>query len=218
MVNNKHVFWQAFVIASLIFWIGILIGVFFENQRTQKLEDVYSNYETELFDFELYSDIIFNSNFTCNHITKESIILADKIYAEALKLEKYDTSNKITKDLIQLHKRYDLLRTMLWNNIIQTNKKCNLNINTVIYLYKYDNPSLTTKGIQGAMSNLLIDLKEKHKNKIILIPIAIDTEVKSLELMKKNYGITTFPSIFINQKHLITELKSLEYIEKYLKE
>ena len=53
VVSNKHVFWQAFVVAFVIFWTGILIGVWFEDSRYNDLEKFYFNSETDLFDISL---------------------------------------------------------------------------------------------------------------------------------------------------------------------
>lgn len=216
MVNSKHVFWQALVIALVIFWSGILVGIFFENSRIEKLEDFYFGSETDLFDFELSSEILYGHENNCDLIGEHSVLLADKIYAEALKLEKYDNSNKITKDLISLHRRYDLLRTLLWNNIIENKKKCKSELNTVVYLYNYDNPDINTKVIQGAMSNFLIDLKREYGNEIILIPIAADTNIESLDILRGIYGLEKYPVIFVNEEFKFETLDSLEDLEKSL--
>ena len=215
--SSKHVFWQALIIALIIFWSGILIGMFFENSRIEKLEDFYFGAETDISDFELSSEILYGDEDNCDTIKEYSILLADKIYVEALKLEKYDNSNKITKDLITLHKRYDLLRTLLWKKIIENKETCKSSLDTVVYLYKYDNPDLNTKAIQETMSNFLIDLKKKKGNEIILIPIAMDTELISLNSLIEKFEISQFPAVIINEEHIISDLDSMEDLETYLK-
>ena len=116
-----------------------------------------------------------------------------------MKLEKYDNSNKITPELIVLHKRYDLLRTILWQQFILAKKKCGVERNTVVYLYQYRDPSIETRGIQGAISNYLTDLDNKYPDKIVLIPIAADLDLSSLELMKSFYGIDSYPIVIVNE-------------------
>ncbi|MBT4135562.1 hypothetical protein HOD75_03225 [archaeon] len=214
MKGNKHAFWQALLIALLIFWLGILIGVFFENYRIENLEEVYFDSQTGLLDFELTSEIIYNSNLDCTTLNEKSVYFADNIYKEAIKLEKYDDSNKITKELITLHRRYDLLRTLLWNGIIENKRNCNESINTVVYLYQYQDASINKKGLQGAMSSHLIDLKEKYQDDIILIPIAVDTNVESLNILREIYDLDNFPVIIVNEKTKFETLDSLKDIEK----
>jgi len=215
--NSRHVFWQALVIALIIFLGGILIGIFFENSRIEKLEGFYFGAETDISDFELSSEILYGGNYNCALIQEHSVLLADKIYVEARLLEKYDDSNKITRDLIVLHRRYDLLRTILWKNIIENKEKCNSDLNTVVYLYNYDNPGLNVKAIQEAMSNFLIDLKGKYEDEIILIPIAVDTDLMSLSSLIERFNISQFPAVIINEEYMISNLDSMEDLEKYLK-
>lgn len=217
LFSNKHAFWQAFIIASIIFWTGIMLGVLFENSRTSKLEKFYFNSETEIFDVQLTGKILSEpESFNCNIALNENINFAERIYQEAKTLEKYDSSNKITEDIIGLHKRYDLLRTMLWQNTIELQKICPNKTNTLVYLYQYVEPSLNTQAKQITLSKVTIDLKRKYGNKIILIPIAYDTEIKALGLLKQKYNIANTPSIIINQEHLFTDLTTVEELEKFI--
>lgn len=197
--------------ALVIFWTGIILGVFFEDYRADGLKNYYLDSETEIFDLNTQALISDKNGISCAETTKQNVFFADKIYEEAKKLEKYDSSTKITSEVFNLHRRYDLLRTMLWNNLINGN--CSDGVNVVVYLYEYDNPSLNLQARQITLSRVLLDLKEKYKDKIILIPIAYDTGVKSLELLRKSYRLEETPVIFINQKHKISKLVSLEELE-----
>ena len=216
-MNNKHVFWQAFIVASLIFWTGLLIGVFFETNRVNTLTQVNSDFETDLFDFDMLANLFFDSGLSCTETHRQLIFFADKIYEGALKLEHEDSSNKIIFDLVQLHRRYDLLRVRLWSEAIKSNKNCGKKINTAVYFYRYNSPSLTTKGVQGAMSNFLLDLKSKYQDNLILIPIAVDTNLESLNYMMRDYNVTSSPSILINEKYKFETLDSLKDVEKNIK-
>lgn len=217
MLGNKKVFLEAFIIALVIFLIGILIGISFEKSRVDRLESFYFDLETDIFDFQISSKIIYEDNLDCDTLKSKAISFAEEIYAEAIKLEKYDNSNKLTPEVISLHRRYDLLRTILWEDLIQAKKICgNQSLNTIIYLYKYDKPSLTLKGTQGTMSNYLIELKEKYEDEIILIPIAFDTGIQSLEILKEKYGLEDEPSILVNEEFKLTDLNLLAEIEKHL--
>jgi hypothetical protein len=216
MLSNKHIFWQALIIALIIFWSGIMVGVFFENARANKLESFYFNAETDIFDLQLEGEILEMNGFDCDFSLRKNIEFADKIYQDAKELEKYDASAKITKDILYLHKRYDLLRVMLWKNVITLQEKCPNSVNSVIYLYEYDDPSTNKQAKQVALSRTLLDLKEKHGDKIILIPIADDTGVSSLDLLKSFYNLDASPVVIINQKQVIEDLKTLTEFEQYL--
>ena len=216
-MDNKHAFWQAFVIAVIIFMAGIMLGIVFENSRTSKLEGFYRSSETEIFDVQLTGNLLANTlNFDCSTALEENIKFAERIYQEARTLEKYDESNKITEDIINIHKKYDLLRTMLWINMIEFQKKCPKETNTVVYLYQYIEPSIEIQAKQNTMSKIILELKKKYGDKVILIPIAYDTDVASLNLLKARYEIKEFPVVIINQEYKTTKLSTLEELEKYM--
>src|SRR3989344_7284983 len=96
--ENKHAFWQALIIAFVIFWTGIMLGIIFESSRASKLEKFYLNSETEIFDIQLKSDLLKLFKYDCDLALEENINFAERIYEEAKTLEKYDSSNKITED------------------------------------------------------------------------------------------------------------------------
>jgi len=206
---KKWIFLGAFFMALFIFIIGLLFGVSFENLRAQNLQNIYFDSETSLLDSQLSSELIYSSNLSCDEINEQTILFADRIYSEAEKLEKYDNSNKITNEIVYIHRRYDLLRTMLWKDIISNKVKCPKKINTVVYFYQYRDPSITLKATQDAMANFLNELKIKYGDKIILIPIAVDTDIESLKILMEGYNIETTPYIFINEKIRLTDLTQL---------
>ncbi|MBU0466635.1 MAG: hypothetical protein KJ718_04810 [Nanoarchaeota archaeon] len=216
MLSNKHVFWEALIIAMVIFWTGIFLGVLFESSRANKIEELYFQAETDIFDIQLEGELLSMFESSCEQALKENIDYADRIYLEARKLGKYDAATRITEDIVRLHKRYDLLRVMLWKNMIQLQQKCPSKTNVIVYLYQYDNPSTNKQARQITFSKVLSDLKEKHGDSIVLIPIAYDTNVKSLNILKERYELNTTPMIIINQKQKITELQSVEDLEKIM--
>lgn len=50
----------------------------------------------------------------------------------------------------------------------------------------------------------------------MLIPSAADNNISSVDLFIKKYNITELPTILIDEKIKITDVKSLEDIQKYL--
>lgn len=215
--KNKHSFWQALVIALIIFWTGILIGVLFENSRVSEMQTSFSNSAINISDFELSLKLTFNENTSCKNLETESVVFADKIYKESIKLESYDNSNKITNRMLFLHREYDFLRILLWKGIIDTKEKCNNSPHTVIYFYDYLTNDFNKISTQRTMSNYISEIKNKRKNQVILIPIAVDTDLLSSNIMMKRYNITTIPTILIDEKYKIQNLKDLDKINEYIK-
>lgn len=213
--NNKNVFWEAFLIAGAIFVLGLLLGVFVESNRLNEISSYYSHAEVSLIDSLALSNAISNSS-DCKNIISSNVEFANSIYNEALLLEKYEDSGKITDDMIIAHQRYDLLRTILWQNLREISQKCPNEFNSIIYLYTYNPSNIGEKATQAVWSNILYDVKQKEANNVILVPIAINSNLSSLNYMIKEFNITQFPAVIINDKTVLYQLDSSDSVEKFL--
>jgi hypothetical protein len=213
--NKKNVFWEAFLIASVIFILGLLIGVFVESNRLQQTNDYYSQAQVSLIDSMAMSNSLSNST-NCATMINSSINFADSIYSQALLLEKYEDAGKITNSIIIAHAEYDLLRTILWQNLIAMQAKCSNQFNFIIYLYQYNPSNLNQKAIQNVWSNILSNLKQIEGNNLILVPISVSSNLSSLNLLTSEFNVTSYPAVIINDKTVVYKLQSTNDISKYL--
>lgn len=213
--NKKNVFWEAFLIAAVIFILGLLIGIFVESDRLQQVNNYYSQAQVSLMDSLAMSNSI-SSVQECSSLINSSIDFADNIYSQALLLEKYEASGKITDIMKTAHAEYDLLRTILWQNLITIKSKCPNKFNFIIYLYNYNPTDLGQKAVQNAWSNVLFDLKQKEGDNLILVPIAVNSNLSSLNLLTGNFKVKSYPAVIINNNMTIYGIQSAGDIEKYL--
>lgn len=215
--KNKSVFWEALILAIFIFAIGIFIGYLIEMNRTSKIVSLYQQSELDLLDVKIQSDILSLKNIRCDVAINETINFADRIYTEAKLLDKYEDSNQINKGINLEHKKYDLLRISLWTNILNIEARCPENFTTVVYLYEYNSQDLQTKSSQAVFSRKLAEVKQQFGNKIILLPIAGNMDINSLNYLKIAYNITSLPVILIDQKFKVDSLGQLNNLTTYLK-
>ncbi len=213
--SQKHVFWEAFFVAVVIFLLGLLLGINIEKSRIDLVENYYAQSEVSFLDMIALDKLSGIKNSDCNTLTEANIAFADRIYNEALILERYDSSNTITEDLKISHKKYDLLRAFVWMNSLEILDKCGKSFTPVVYLYEYETEDLEKKAKQTVWSNILKDLKEEQGNNIILIPIAVDSNLSSINGLVSRFNIDSFPVVIINNKP-IYELKSVEELKNYL--
>jgi hypothetical protein len=216
VVNQKFFFLYALIIAIIVFNIGIYMGYLLENSRIDKINTLYLNSEMELLDQRIQKDASDMINFSCKDLVNENINFADQIYTEALQIEKYENANKLSDAIVTQHKRFDLLRTLFWTNSMRIKQKCNANYHDVVYFYQYNNPTIEQKAKQQFFSNLLFGLKQEKGDKIMLIPIAGDNNISSIDLLEKNFGISELPTILIDESIKITDVNNKSDIEKYL--
>ncbi len=214
--NPKRAFWEALVIAGAIFLLGILIGVSFEDSKLNKIDQYYALSEISLMDSIALGRIADLNVSNCLDLIKNDVGFADRIYNEALLLEKYESSGQLTDSLALVHKKYDVLRTVLWINVMKTREKCSGNFNSVVYLYNYETENLEEKAKQTVWSRILFDLKQQEKDKIILIPIAANNNISSLDSITQRLGISRYPAVIVNEKDVLYDITSVNDIKKYL--
>jgi len=215
--NSKNVIWEAFLLTIVIFVFGLLLGVAYEENKFEEISEYYIQSEVSLMDAMALNDVVSMKNSSCDVLIDANIEFADRIYEEARLLEKYESSGKITESLKLAHKKYDLLRTFLWITNIKTLDKCSGEFSTIVYLYEYESEDLVQKATQNVWSKILFDLKQEKGKNIILIPIAVDNGLSSLNSLISRFGVSEFPVVIINDKYIITELSSIDEIQKYLK-
>lgn len=216
MVNSKHAFWQALVFTLVIFSIGIFIGFLLENSRSNAIEISIIESEINLLDEQIRNSGLIQFNISCSDSKQSTFDFADKIYKEALQLEKFDSSSKFTNKLKILHKRYDLLRILLWTEGINLKEKCGEEIHTLVYIFAYATEDINTQAVQASNARLLLDIKNAHEKEILLIPIAGNLNIESVELIKTKYGVSKLPAIIIDEQTIITEQKTFQELEEII--
>lgn len=215
--DSKTVFWQALVFTIIVFVIGIFLGISYEGRQVTQINDYYVSSEIFLMDAFALSKIsdVNGNSVNCDLIIEKNIEFADKIYGEAFVLEKYEESGKLSEELKIAHKKYDLLRTLLWINLMNLPDRCKENVFTVVYLYEYDTEDLVKKATNKVWEKILFDFKQEVGNQIILIPIAVDSGLASLEYLTSKYGVPEYPVVIIDDK-LVSEIGSVDDLREYL--
>ncbi len=217
--SQKNVFWEALLITILLFSIGVIAGVILENWRTVKIDYLYQQSEIELLDIKTQNEVFSLGNFDCELAINENLAFANRIFEEADLLSRYESAGRLTDNLKLEHKKYDILRVLLWLNSINIKEKCREDYHNVVYMYDYNEPSITIKAKQGVFSRILTELKEKKGSKIMLIPMAGDNNLSSVRILMNLYNVSEseLPVILIDEKIKIVELQKIEDIEKLLK-
>jgi hypothetical protein len=216
--NTKNVFWQALILTIIVFAAGIFLGIAYEGRKIDEINDYYVLSEIFLMDslaLSKLTDVIDTSLVSCGVLIDANIEFADKIYEEAYILEKYEESGKLSEALKILHRKYGLLRTLLWINLMDIPDECKENISIIVYLYEYETEDLIKKATNSVWSKILFDLKQEMKGKIILIPIAADSDLTSLNSLISKYNISEYPVVIINE-HVISEIDSVDDLKEYL--
>lgn len=215
--SQKHVFWQALLVTIIIFSLGILMGFILENWRTSKIDSLFKKSEIDLLDARVQNEIYAGKNFDCAIAVQENIKFADRIYNEAKILDRYETASRLSDEIYLEHKKYDILRALLLLNSMKIKEKCNSTYHEAVYFYNFNEQDINNKAKQNVFSNQLREIKEFKGDEVLLIPIAGNVNVSSINLLLDIYNIkqSDLPIIVIDGKIKITDIKNLEEIKKY---
>lgn len=200
----KTVFIQTLIISLFIFSTGFYLGDYIESQRADYIQDLSFRAETNRLD--LNTQINMFDKLDCDTIRSETIGLADDTYFDAIDLEKMEESEVYSDKLYEIHRKYDLTRTIIWK-ITDDQKRCFEDYNIIVYLYQYLDPSYENELKQDYFAALTGEIKSDTDN-TILIPIAYDTDINSLKLIMNILEIEEETQLVINNEHFVSELIS----------
>ena len=85
----------------------------------------------------------------------------------------------------------------------------------ILYVSQEITPYLPETDMSHISRHLPQGIQEKG-NEIILIPIATNNDLVSLDALLENYEISKYPVVIIDQEHVIEEVSSVEDLINYL--
>ena len=212
--SKKHVFWEALIITIVVFLVGLFLGMLIETSNSNKISNLFLQSEISLSDASATSRLIENENLDCELIKESNIKVANRIYEEAKLLELYEDSGKLTDSMKLLHKKYDLLRALLWVSNQKSLDRCE-NYNLIVYLYDYNTEDTGKKAVQNVWSKILLDIKTQSYD-ILLLPIAANQNLTTIEYLMGEYEIEQLPALVINNDHVLYELEDANPVIKLL--
>lgn len=215
--DQKSVFWKAGIATLVIFVVGILVGIYIESIRSDKIREDYNELEIKWQDSKLRSDFynLLGKDF-CDYAIDENLKFSDTIYERGKQIELAERANKFDEKLIKEKRRYALLKTEFWINAMILKERCDANYHNVVYFYRDEPNSDFEKQQQNVQSGILKELKDKYGREIMLIPLAVDLDISVVDIFVNTYNITEVPSILIDESVVLHGLHSIEDIESFL--
>ncbi|OGI12176.1 hypothetical protein A3K64_02475 [Candidatus Micrarchaeota archaeon RBG_16_36_9] len=215
MKNN--IFIKTTVITVIIFILGILVGLWLDNNRLNEIKDSITSMDIEWNDARLqgiFYQKISNQSSSCEDAIKSNLEFNNRIYQKGIEIEKSENINKFTPEIVYEKRRYALLQLQFWSNSINLKESCNANYSSVVYFYSFFDES--KKIDQNIQSIILSNLKEECGNNMILIPLPLDLSISTIDFIKSSYEINSTPSILIDEKTVLTGIQNREDILKYI--
>jgi len=209
-------YFTAGVITLFIFFSGLLLGVFLDNWRYSTVQNSISTVDVDSNDAILLT-LFFQrfGNQSCATALQENLMFNDRIYQDGKTIENYLNQNRFTPELQNEWRKYILLQTQFWFNSMELKKDCGFSYANVLHLYKTDVTDPQEQSVNKVQSQVMLDLKNKCGNKIMLIPLSVDQNISTVDAIVAQYHITRFPAVVINEKTVfqgLTDLNTLNNV------
>ncbi len=208
---------KPFMLATLIFLIGIFGGMVLDSIRADIVENNLSESEIMWEDARLlnmYINVIGQEQ--CDAAFRENLEYNDKIYGYGKDIEDKLEANVFSSELTQEWRKYNLLQFQFWLNSIELKDKCGFDYSNVVYISRMD---ITPNGEtvdNELQSQILLNLKDKCGQNMMLIPLTADADLETIDVVVGQYNITEFPSVIIDEEHVFQGLTSTEELEEHL--
>jgi len=201
MVKRK-VAWEFYIISAfitlLILFVGFYFGITLSREKIQELQDELDNLKLRQEDLTLELTLLaLNKNISCDAIGFE----LEKVIGDAADLGDRVTIYEITEKVkdesfYNLKKDYTLILVRYWTYLEEMKKSCN-RTDVVTILYFYSNTNCQNCQGQGVV---LTNLKQTYPQNIMVFALDYDIDLNIISLLKKNYNVSSVPSLVINGK------------------
>jgi hypothetical protein len=214
--SRFRIFIETAILTLLILLLGFSIGFFVETYRADILLEDYKGFEVEALDLKLqnyYYQVM--DQASCEIAIQENFKFADRIYEQGLLIQRFEEESEVTEKILLEKKKYVLLKTELWLNSIVLKEKCENPFHTLVYFY-IQSPDLIEEAEQTAISDTLREIKDEKGKEVILIPLAGDLNLPSVNMLRRIYNVDSLPAIVIDEKEVLRGFSSKEDILVFL--
>jgi len=184
-------------LTTVIFLVGLLLGVSVVQNRTNYLEDIASKQKID------YESLQLQSLYLDTLATNESCYSFNKILESSLedvavaqdKVNAYTQESK-SQDYINIKREYSLAEIRYWllNKKIQTTCPSD----TVTILYFYSNENCKNCDSQGV---LLTYMKEKFKDRLLIFSFDANfNDEPMINILKRENNLTEVPTLVVMNK------------------
>ena len=189
----------AFLLSSLIFIIGLLVGFTLTQERTDYLEGIaykqkldYESLQLQL----LYLDLN-PTNQSCSILNNILISSLDDVGSAQIKIDNYIKESRSKKEsYTDLKRDYALAQIRYW--LLSSRIKENCKSQQVAVLYFYSNEECFECGAQGT---ILLHLKDRLKDNLLVFSLDVDFKDEAMiQLLKQTYNISKVPSVVVDEE------------------
>ena len=184
-----------------------------QNDKVRSLEDQLKEVSTKMIDTENIFLLAEISNDSCVYLERQILLINEDLKKIADKAIAMEQDLKTTTTEYQLLKKNIIAtRIRYWLFAEKTKMICSPNMTTILYFY-----AIGDKCKDCYNQGLVLEyINSKMNQTLVIAPVDIDEDLETIKIIKETYGITTAPTLILDNspvlKGLISEKELSEYI------
>lgn len=217
MKEKDNIYVKSLVISIFIFLSGMMFGILIDNYRISHIR------KSLMSDIIFWDDSIFLTRLKelygegfCSEALELNLLYNQKIYERGKEIEEMIKLNRFAPEMREELRKYTLMQVKFWLDSRGLKEKCNFTYKNVLYLQDFFAKEQEVRLRNKVQSKIMLDVKERCGNKILLIPINMDLNLTTVDVIKLRYNVTRSPTIIIDDKIVLEGIVSLQDLLKIL--
>ncbi len=192
------------LLTVLIFSLGLLLGLFVNESKLNYIQQLSKTQRADYGSLQFqYSYIETLENKDMSDDEKCGVLAATlennlKMLSPALeKIEAYETSGDVeNEDYLLLKREYTIANLRYWILAEKSKKMCMTDTVSVLYFYTKNCPECNDQGY------ILTQMKKVFEDSLLVFPIDTSINEPAVDVLTRQYNITTYPTLIIEKKRL----------------
>ena len=202
MANRQdHVI--VFILSTLLFLIGVFVGVSLSRVRMGDVENRINLFEKDMNLLEiavLINDALRNETLSCNFLKEQLNETNEELKILGEKAINYETEAKIKDDEYKVLKnRYNSLRAQYWLMLEKLKNQCSNNYTTILFFYRTLTPCEECRDEGVILSHISMNYPN-----IYVVPVDADEDSLLIKTLKDAFSVTETPTLIIDASRKIT--------------
>ncbi|MEK6839518.1 MAG: hypothetical protein AABX72_01135 [Nanoarchaeota archaeon] len=193
---GKHIL--ALVITSLIFIIGLFIGLKISDSRLGLLQDFNEQQKADFESLQLQYAYLTTSNSSCLAFKQALEQSVSNLENARVKLENYIQTSSNSESFLTQKRTYMLAEIRYWLLAREAEKACGKDTVNILFFYQ-DDETCDTCSTQGYV---LTSLKDTFHNNLLIFSLDATSDEPMVTIIKNVYNITSTPSVVVDEEVL----------------
>jgi hypothetical protein len=203
MHRNKYAFITAFILTTVIFFLGYVLSYTMDFVRMEEVTTTIQDYEISSQAYLIEQDMLQTmGGDRCEMLNSRIRSLRTEIKDVGGDLTKYGIKTALNKrDFDYLKRKYFLLEIQFYTLVMNLNRECGKEYFPVLFFYKIDDEDSQQQGF------VLDDLAKDYRSQVVMLSFDGDYEdEKTVQILKSQFNVTRYPTTIIDGTAVIDHL------------